>query len=64
MAELADAADSKSAGVYPRAGSTPALGTKHSNSFAAFKGRYPANFLRNFEGGRLIEVRGLEENCH
>ena len=32
MAELADAVDSKSTGVYPRAGSTPALGTKNTNS--------------------------------
>jgi hypothetical protein len=28
VAELVDAADSKSAGVYPHAGSSPALGTK------------------------------------
>ncbi len=32
MAELADAVDSKSTGVHPRAGSTPALGTKKINS--------------------------------
>ncbi len=32
VAELADAVDSKSTGVHPRAGSTPALGTNPSLS--------------------------------
>lgn len=33
VAELVDAADLKSAEVFPRAGSSPALGTKSNSSF-------------------------------